>query len=336
MTKVSTLQISRLRDSLSGIVGYDVVRSLLGLVLLIAAALKGYQLATEPVANNSIFTSRWFLIAQVEFELMFGLLLLSGLYKRLMWMVVLVCFAGFSLITLYKGLAGAASCGCFGKVEVNPWYTLIFDLAAVSALLIFRPNGKHRQCVQFHWFRSAMVAAVALVAGIPGGLAMASYIPAAVTAQGDIIGDGQIVVLEPQTWVGKRFPLLKYIDIGDKLAEGKWLILLFHHDCPDCCEAIPLYEQIAKEMANRKSTLGIALVEMPPYGQPGESPISMNSPCTLGSVSDVKEWLVETPAAVMLADGKVKYAGDGAGEQIENLLTNAPTLFESNGYDENL
>jgi hypothetical protein len=55
------------------IAGYDVVRSVLGLILLSAAALKGQQLATEPVAETSLFTSRWFLICVVEVELFFGL-----------------------------------------------------------------------------------------------------------------------------------------------------------------------------------------------------------------------------------------------------------------------
>ena len=322
MTRVSTLQAPRLRLNLSGTVGYDVVRSLLGLILLTAAALKGYQLATEPVANNGILTSRWFLIAQVEFELMFGLLLLSGLYKRLMWMVALVCFAGFSLVTLYKGLTGAASCGCFGKVEVNPWYTLIFDLGAVTALLIFRPNGKHRQCVQFHWFRSAMVAAVALVAGIPGGLAMASYIPAAVTAQGDIIGDGQIVVFEPETWVGKRFPLLKYIDIGDKLAKGKWIVLLYHHDCPQCHEAIPKYEQMAKEMAvaGQADSPHIALIEVPPYGDVPYDLRNRNSWCRLGRLSDINEWFVVTSTVVSLIEAQVQGSWKGGATDFETIF----------------
>ena len=60
------------------ITGFDVVRVALALILLVAAALKGHQLATEPVANKDIFSYRWSLIAMVEFELVLGLWLLSG------------------------------------------------------------------------------------------------------------------------------------------------------------------------------------------------------------------------------------------------------------------
>ncbi len=39
---------------------YEIVRVALALILLTAAALKGHQLATEPVAETGLLTSRWF------------------------------------------------------------------------------------------------------------------------------------------------------------------------------------------------------------------------------------------------------------------------------------
>ena len=57
-----------LRTRFAGIVSWDLVRALLGLVLLVAAALKCYQLATGPLAESSVLTSRWFLLAIVELE----------------------------------------------------------------------------------------------------------------------------------------------------------------------------------------------------------------------------------------------------------------------------
>ena len=154
---------------------YDVVRIVLGLVLLTAAASKGHQLATEPVAATSLFTSRWFLIGVVEFELFFGLWLLAGLYPRSTWVTALLCFGGFACVSLYKALSGEASCGCFGKVSVNPWYTLMLDTAAVAALLCWRPNGKtwqDRRLFGREAIGVATVAATWLLLGIPGALAI--------------------------------------------------------------------------------------------------------------------------------------------------------------------
>ena len=52
---------------------YDVVRVVLGLLLLVAAGLKGYQLATEPLVAAGVLNSGWFLIGTVEFEFFLGL-----------------------------------------------------------------------------------------------------------------------------------------------------------------------------------------------------------------------------------------------------------------------
>lgn len=101
---------------------------------------KGHELLTVPVANKDLWTWRPFLIFQVEFELALGIWLLSGVFKRLAWLGALACFSLFCSVTLYKALVGAASCGCFGTVHVNPWITLFaVDLPAVVILGLLRP-----------------------------------------------------------------------------------------------------------------------------------------------------------------------------------------------------
>lgn len=98
----------------------NIILKLLGLLLLVAAVLKGYELLTVPMANTDIWSNRYFLIFQVEFELALGIWLLSGLFKRAAWLAALGCFSLFCCVALYKGISGAASCGCFGRVHVNP------------------------------------------------------------------------------------------------------------------------------------------------------------------------------------------------------------------------
>ena len=304
------------------IAGYDVVRIVLGLVLLTAAALKGHQLATEPVAGTGLLTSRWFLIGVVEFELFFGLWLLSGLYPSQTWQLALLCFTGFACISLYKGLSGEACCGCFGRVPVNPWYTLVLDLAAVAALLGFRPAGVAESSPrplagegpgvragprrQVGWVLAAFLAA-----GIPAALAMASYQAATLDEAGDIFGDSEFVVLEPEQWISKQFPLLKYIDIGDRLAEGKWIVVLYHHDCPHCEEAISKYEKLARVSARQADTPRVAVVEMPPYAGAGQGLISEDTLCTSARLSDMKEWYVETPLVLSLGEARVTAVIEG-------------------------
>ena len=293
---------------------YDVVRIVLGLVLLTAAALKGHQLATEPVAETSLFTSRWFLIGVVEFELFFGLWLLAGLYPRSTWTTALLCFGGFACVSLYKALSGEATCGCFGKVPVNPWYTFTLDALAVAALLRWQPaHGRWRVapdsrslCLQV-----VRVGTVWLLVSIPAAVAMGSYQAATLGETGDIFGDSGFVVLEPETWSGKRFPLRDHIDIGGQLTEGKWIVLLYHHDCPHCKDAVPEYVRLAQDIAVRPNSPRVALIEMPPYASPDDDLVSRDSPCVFGRLSDAKEWFVATPVCVAIEKGRVVTLGDG-------------------------
>ena len=306
MTIVSRLELPKFKISSFKIERYDVVRIILGLVLLTAAALKGYQLATEPTLEKGLLTSRWFLILEVEFEIAFGLLLLSGLYRRLTWVVAIACFSIFSLVTFDKGISGEATCGCFGEVEINPWYTLIFDLTAVITLLIFRPQRQH-QPFHINLRPTIILAVLVLLIGLPSAHAMISYTPTIINENGFIEGNGNIVVLEPEKWIGKPLPLLKYIDIGNQLASGEWIVVLYHYDCLECQVAITKYEHLAYEWKKRSVNLQIALIEVPPYGNKTDSLVSVNSNCTRGHLNDNKEWFIKTPSVFQSANGMVRF-----------------------------
>lgn len=115
----------------------------LGAVLLTASAFKMHQLATGPTTEDSLLTSRWFLIALVEAELALGLFLLIGAYPKQARHAALAAFTAFSLMSLYHALTGAASCGCFGKLHISPWSTLLFDLLAAAALWRWVPSASN-------------------------------------------------------------------------------------------------------------------------------------------------------------------------------------------------
>ena len=64
----------------------NILLKALGVLLLTAAAMKGWQLLTEPMANKDIWTNRAFLIFTVEFEIALGIWLLSDLFKKAAWL----------------------------------------------------------------------------------------------------------------------------------------------------------------------------------------------------------------------------------------------------------
>lgn len=287
---------------------------LLAIVLLTAAVLKGWQLLTEPVANNDIWSHRPFLILTVEFELALGIWLLSGLFKKAAWLAAISCFSLFSVITLYKGLTGYVSCGCFGKVPVNPWITLFaIDLPAVIVLAVFRPELQLAMCLSLLRKQESIRAVIIeFFTPLPSLRRFVTALAIGFTILGvttPILAFNEppkvttwYAVLEPETWVGKKLPILEYIDIGEQLQKGSWVVLFYHYDCPHCAEVIPTYERMARDLTGNEEFLQIALIEVPPYGQ---GPISQNSPCCLGRLADSKEWFVTTPAVVLLGDGKV-------------------------------
>jgi hypothetical protein len=245
--------------------GYDAVRVAVGILLLISAGLKGYQLASEPVLGTGFLDSRWLLTLAVEFELLFGLWLLANIWPKLSWATAVGCFSLFTCVSLYKALSGDATCGCFGQVPVNPWWTATLDLLVVFSLLRWQPKGQ--DWLSFTHFkeirlRTVAVLSIWLVLGLAAAFAVGNYTAATLSDVGDVVGDGRMVVLKPEAWLGKRFPLLDYIGTSDQLKQGKWFVLLYHHDCPRCRGAIGDLPHILSTLCARQ----VALIEFPPYG----------------------------------------------------------------------
>jgi hypothetical protein len=326
----------------------NIVLKILGLLLVAAAVLKGHELLTVPVANQDLWSWRPFLIFQIEFELALGIWLLSGLFKPLAWLAALACFALFCGVTLYKALTGAASCGCFGTVHVNPWITLFaVDLPAVIALSLFRPRLAVAALLSFSRRLPSAVAdgrdsirrAIAefarpmpslrrFTATAALGLAILSITtpilalnkPAAVTTS--------YQVLEPETWIGKELPILEYIDIGGTLEKGIWLLLFYHYDCPDCRRVIPRYEHMAHSLSGGQNPVGIALIAVPPYGP---TPVSPHSACAGGQLAGVKEWFITTPATVLTYNATILAAWEIETPDFSSIKSHIARIIRKTG-----
>jgi len=239
----------------------------------------------------------------------------------------------------------------FGSVHVNPWITLFaIDLPSVVALSFLRPcchlpgAQAERSAAESKDLLTSLLDFLKPLPSIPRfavtaclGLTilgvttpiLAINKPAKVTARYE--------VLEPETWVGKELPILEHVDIavprgmpdGKTLIDkGTWLVLLYHYDCPDCGRAIPMYEQMARDLEGNEDFLRIAFIAVPPYGL---GPVSENSPCILGRLPETKEWFVTTPAVALLADGQVKAAWE---EKAPNLDIILQKMAKDNKVDE--
>ena len=234
------------QDTKVRVTAWHVLRVLIGILLLISAGTKAHMLATTPTIAGGIFESRWFQIFVMEFELAFAVWLVAGLMPRITWCAAVGCFTVFAVVSAGKWITGSENCGCFGAVQVYPAWTLLLDLAIIGLLIAFKPKGIGFQWKAFlhelpelkRFQRIGLVVVAWLVLAVPVTWAMMSVEKNDLAELGtEFIGaDGQkTILLQPEKWVGKKLPILPYIEppeVREKLKTGAWTVVLYHHDCP--------------------------------------------------------------------------------------------------------
>ena len=276
------------------------VRLPLAAVLAIAATLK---LIRVPGTHPSVLST---FLAVAEFA--FAAWLVSGLFPRLLHALTLCVFGAFSLVALTQTARGAESCGCFGALRISPAYMAAFGLSAVLALILVRPYPSAAGAGGAPAYRAG--AAMALMLAATGALvlhAARSGVLAATVSAVTADQSGPAVLL-PDDWVGAAFPLLKHVDAPGDLRGGTWLVLLHRADCPTCHEAMPRYRALARAGG---ADAQLALLQMPSQddaasddGDPG--------PWVSGRIRPDRLWFLTTPTALVLRDGVVLAAAQGA------------------------
>jgi len=279
----------------------------LGLVVLAAALLKGLSVMTEPAIGRGLIASRWFLAGTAELELCLGLWLLGGLAAERARLAALVSFTAFLVVSLARAGSGESSCGCFGPVPVSPWHTAAFDAAALVALWFWRPSHGSAARRPASAARRAGVQFVLFLLGSLGLLGALRLAPVALAEQSDVPNDGAAVFLQPEKWVGRRFPLLAQVERGDDLGTGRRTLLLYRDDCRDCRELLAQLRAQARGGASNALRDGstLCLIEvpagrlLPAVSDPGQALPHPPRRLRCGRV-----WFVKTPVAIRLHDGQ--------------------------------
>jgi hypothetical protein len=282
----------------------------LGLLLLSAAALKGYEVAAAPLPETSLWSSRGFLIGVIEAEFGLGLWLLSGRFPCAARWTALVAFQAFFAFSLIKVMRGEARCGCFGPAPISPLGAAGLDLAAILSLWLWHPPEDTDRPVKPCWLRDAALLIFIPLLGVPGGVVLALTRPTALDADTEIDANHTAVLLDPEKWVGRRCPLLPYTDIGADLSQGEWLVVLYHHDCLRCRAVLPTYEARARAVASHPRAPRTAFLAVPPHGEPLWQ-FAPDSACRQGRLDESRKWLVNTPAILRLHEGVVQTGNEG-------------------------
>jgi hypothetical protein len=275
----------------------------LGIFLIATAALKAFRPSNADALEVAYELPQALMVFVVQAELFVGTWLLLRVWPRGAWWAAIGLFTGFAGFSLYRGLAGYETCGCFGSFAVNPWWTFTFDIFILGSLLLIGPAVKSM-------YGSALRSTKVLVGGIACAamsvtalVLMVSQPAITEITDGDAVGSG-LVILEPVEWVGRELPILKWLTPPVDVAAGEWTIVMVHHDCPTCLAAIPKYQALA-----RGGGLGdsgrLLFVEVPPYG---DLPVDAGGQIARARLSAEKEWFVQTPVEIQLLNGRVKAA----------------------------
>ena len=294
---------------LTGVLGRGVAPVLTGFLLIVAGLAKTHKTVMDlPDGSDGLLPS-WLLIALAQIEVVLGVWLVSGLYPRTAKSVAITCFAAFCGVSLYQVLSGEPSCGCFGRVSVNPRYVLLLDFFVVVVLWASpweAPTGGATRSNR----KRVVVFGVAVAA--LGAIQGAVYLHAeGAGLQGGATKSGRPIVLRPETWVGQKLPVLDQLDIGRELTSGHRVVLLDHDNCPHCDEALARFG----ELARTQKGLQFASVYVPSSEQAGPRTAG-EVPYRTGYLEAGPEWLVRTPIHFRLKNGVVTATAQGADELV--------------------
>lgn len=277
-----------------GPAAWSIVSKGVGCLLVGAAILKASS-PVESITLHSVYhLPQWLVAVAVQIEVSLGVALLSNASPHWVRRVTLAAFVIFTSFSALRAVGGAESCGCFGPIKVNPWWTLGLDVVVLVVLSLIKPETDHRSP------RSTRLAFVSYAT--LGGLCLALAVliaPSGAQSNPLLKDAGGITLLEPEEWTGQPFPLGKFIEPSPQLSVGEWDVLLYHHDCPKCQAARPKYEALALRHA-KSGGPSVLLVEVPPYG-PEQGARRDN----YAKLTDNHKWFVQAPVEITLRDGVV-------------------------------
>jgi hypothetical protein len=285
---------------------FDIVRVALGMLILCAAALKMHELLTRPVAGSGFLNLYGMRLSIIEAELVLSTWLLSGYLTRVSHRIAVATMAVFCGVALWKAIEGAASCGCFGSVAIDPKITFLMDLGIVLALLRWPPAAELRRVRPTKWqlaFFVLVLAGGGVFAGIAIPRAPTREVPPADEESGD---KGQPVILEPQTWSGKSLPILDHIESDARLGSGRWLLVLYHNGCSVCQQVVPEFQVLASNWSREEGRPRVAFIDVPDEFDTAPEQVGADKVYARGRMSEAHEWFVITPAVLLIEDGRVR------------------------------
>ena len=285
------------------------VRHLFAALLLFAAALKAHAAAADPIIQAGLRGSLWPHVASVSIEILLASWLLSNLHVKWACRASLLVLTIFAAVSGYHLLRGDSSCGCFGKLEVHPAWTLALDLSLAAALWRYQRSGEVPAIPSPETARAPWLFSAAICAALAAGFWMTGAWEAVI--YGRSAAASNLRVLEPQAWVGQSFPLLPHLRPSEslqQLSHGDCLVVLYHEDCSECRQLLPRVADAARKPNGVGGGLRYAFIEISPGADQASAESILVAGCTRLVLDPAYRWFAQTPTFVWLSDGVVTRA----------------------------
>lgn len=238
--------------------------------------------------------------------------------SRLVSGVLLTCFMP---ILVGDMMLGAASCGCFGPVQVPPIVTFIIDgLLLVGVVYFGRFAPSLRMTPQLPLLRT-LIAGVCVILSFSIAFGIDAVGVKTEIEVEDVTEEGPTVSLPAEgyylpdytTWEGRDWDSLDLAswvqDAPGDLSTGRHYVILFRKDCEHCHELLEVYFSGPLDFP---ATV-IAVPERDGFPTEGVQEMPCEE-CRHAELPAGVDWFFNTPVLVRLQDGLVECAAEVSAE----------------------
>ncbi len=147
--------------------GASLIRWLVAGILFTAGLLKLIGVPASPFAQYGWVWQPWVQSALVVFEFLLAVWLILPHGRFLSWLIAMLTFVTFAVVSGFLGWVGQASCGCFGEIKTSPWWVFGLDVVVVILLIFAKPKwNRPTEKSAALWFGGSVLAAIAVLATV--------------------------------------------------------------------------------------------------------------------------------------------------------------------------
>jgi hypothetical protein len=133
---------------------------------------------------------------------------------------------------------------------------------------------------------------------------------------------GDTIIVEPERMLGGSFALANYMDMGNRLVRGRWLVVLYREGCPDCRSVLARSGDIEAAAQGRGA---IAYVSVPAHASEtiGRQETFQIAGTSL-AMKEEYDWLVSVPLFIVVEHNRVLAAGSSLDESLRSFNARSP------------